>query len=235
VPEPRKVNLLVPYPYLTKMAKSVTMSPRQSVPKMMASSILTADLPLYFSKEEVQRFFAVIPRSNRRVRALFDLIYRHGLRRREASLLLLANVTLAARTGLLSVTRLKGSKSGVYRLHPSSVRLLRAYLAKRGTDENPYLFPGRRAGTALSPSMIYQLFRRYAFTADLPLDRCHPHSFRHSWGVHAANERFDLLDIADWLGHKSLATAMRYAAVTNQRRDQNYDRVLHSKEFARTT
>jgi integrase/recombinase XerD len=217
------------------MAKSITISPRESALKPMTSSILTADLPLYFSKEEVQRFFAVIPRPNRRDRALFDLIYRHGLRRREASLLLLANVTVSARSGFLGVTRLKGSKSGVYRLHPSSVRLLRAYLEERGTDENPSLFPGRRAGTALSPSMIYQLFRRYALAAGLPVDRCHPHAFRHSWGVHAANERFDLLDIADWLGHKSLATAMRYAAVTNQRRDQNFDRVLHSKEFARTT
>ncbi len=202
---------------------------------MMGSSILTAELPLYFSKEEVQRFFAVIPRSNRRDRALFDLLYRHGLRRREASLILLTNVALAAHSGFLGVTRLKGSKSGVYRLHPSSVRLIRAYLDERGADDNPYLFPGRRAGMALSPSMIYQLFRRYAMAASLPLDRCHPHAFRHSWGVHASNERFDLLDIADWLGHRSLQMALRYAAVTNQRRDENYDRVLHSKEFARTT
>jgi site-specific recombinase XerD len=217
------------------MAKSVTIHSRENGVKMVEPSILTGDLPLYFSKEEVQRFFAVIPRQNKRDRALFDLIYRHGLRRREASMLLLANVALAPRAGLLGVTRLKGSKSGVYRLHPSSARLLRAYLAERRADENPHLFPGRRAGTALSPSMIYQLFRRYATAALLPVDRCHPHAFRHSWGVHAANERFDLLDIADWLGHKSLATALRYAAVTNQRRDQNYDRVLHSKEFARTT
>jgi integrase len=233
--EPGKVNPMALYPYLTKMAKSVTIRPRHGGAKMIEPSILTVDLPLYFSKEEVQRFFAVIPRPNKRDRALFDLIYRHGLRRREASLLLLANVALTGRSGLLGVTRLKGSKSGVYRLHPSSVRHVRAYLSERGKDENPYLFPGRRAGSALSPSMIYQLFRRYALAAHLPLDRCHPHSFRHSWGVHAANERFDLLDIADWLGHKSLATAMRYAAVTNHRRDQNYDRVLNSKEFARTT
>ena len=202
---------------------------------MAKSSILAADLPLYFSKEEVQRFFRAIPRSNRRDRALFDLIYRHGLRRREASLLLLANVSLIGRAGLLGVTRLKGSKSGVYRLHPSSVRLLRDHLRQRDSEENPYLFTGRGPGTPLSTSMIYQLFRRYSLEAGLPADRCHPHAFRHSWGVHAANERFDLLDIADWLGHKSLATAMKYAAITSQRRDQNYTRVLHSKEFARTT
>src|SRR5205085_10627492 len=130
------------------MAKSVTISPRESGAKMMESSILTADLPLYFSKEEVQRFFAVIPRRNKRDRALFDLIYRHGLRRREASILLLANVALTARSGLLGVTRLKGSKSGVYRLHPSSMRLLRAYLSGRGQDENQYLIPGRSEATA---------------------------------------------------------------------------------------
>jgi len=214
-----------------KMAKSVTIPPRT----MSEPAALGQELPLYFSKEEVQRFFAVIPRSNARDRALFDLLYRHGLRRREASLLRLTDVVLTARTGALAVTRLKGSRSGVYRLHPSSVRSLRIYLRTRGGDDNPYLFPGRRTLSALSPSMIYQLFRRYAMAANLPLDRCHPHSFRHSWGVHAANERFDLLDIADWLGHKSLATALKYAAVTNQRRDQNYDRVLNSKEFARTT
>jgi site-specific recombinase XerD len=196
---------------------------------------LGQDLPLYFSKEEVQRFFDVIPRSNARDRALFDLLYRHGLRRREASLIRLTDVALQARTGTLAVTRLKGSRSGVYKLHPSSVRSLHAHLRERGDTDNPYLFPGRRQLSALSPSMIYHLFRRYAMEARLPLDRCHPHAFRHSWGVHASNERFDLLDIADWLGHRSLATALKYAAVTNHRRDQNYIRVLHSKEFARTT
>jgi integrase/recombinase XerD len=192
------------------------------------------DLPLYFSKDEVQRFFAAIPGAATRDRTLFDLLYRHGLRRREASLVRLTDIALAERSGFVSIKRLKGSRSGVYRLHPSSVRLLRAYLRTRGRDENPYLFPGRGEGAALSPSMIYRLFRRYALAAALPLDRCHPHAFRHSWGVHAANERFDLLDIADWLGHRSLATAMKYAAVTNQRREENYDRVLKSREFART-
>ena len=37
----------------------------------------------YVSKEEVEQFFAAIPANNLRDRLLFDLIYRHGLRRRE--------------------------------------------------------------------------------------------------------------------------------------------------------
>lgn len=215
------------------MNKSVTINGRTRAEHVLMEG-LHQQLPLYYSKEEVQRFFAVIPRANARDLALFDLIYRHGLRRREASLLKRTDVAFVARTGAIRIFRLKGSNPGVYHLHPTSVRLLRTYLRERGDDPNPYIFRGRGAGAPLSPSMIYKLFRGYATTAGLPEDRRHPHSFRHSWGVHASNSFFDLLDIADWLGHKSLAAAQRYAAVTNQRRDGTYNRVLNSPQFART-
>ena len=39
----------------------------------------------YLEKEEVYRLFAAIPPENLRDRALFDLIYRHGLRRIEVT------------------------------------------------------------------------------------------------------------------------------------------------------
>jgi integrase len=215
------------------MNKSVTINSRARAERNLMEG-LNQQLPRYYSKDEVHRFFAVIPRSNLRDLALFDLIYRHGLRRREASLLKRLDVAFFGRTGAIRIFRLKGSNSGVYHLHPTSARLLSAYLRNRGDDGKPYLFPGRRLDAPLSPSMIYRLFRRYATAAGLPEDRRHPHSFRHSWGVHASNSFFDLLDIADWLGHKSLAAAQRYAAVTNQRRDGTYSRVLNSLEFART-
>jgi integrase len=215
------------------MNKSVTINGRTRAERVLTEG-LNQQLPRYYSKEEVQRFFAVVPRSSSRDLALFDLVYRHGLRRREVTLLRCTDVVFVRRTGAIRITRLKGSNSGVYHLHPTSVRLLRAYLRERGEDDNPYLFRGRRADAPLSVSMIYRLFRGYATEAGLPEDRRHPHTFRHSWGVHASNEHFDLLDIADWLGHKSLSAAQRYAAVTNQRRDQTYDRVLNSRQFART-
>lgn len=215
------------------MNKSVTINGRTRAERVLVEG-LNEQLPRYYSKEEVQRFFVAIPRSAARDLAMFDLIYRHGLRRREATLLRRSDIAFFGRTGAIRITRLKGSNSGVYHLHPTSGRLLRAYLRDRGEDGNPYLFVGRSLHASLSVSMIYRLFRAYATAAGLPEDRRHPHTFRHSWGVHAANERFDLLDIADWLGHKSLHGAQRYAAVTNQRRNQTYDRVLNSREFART-
>lgn len=187
------------------------------------------DLPRYFAKDEVRRFFERIPRSNLRDRVLFDLMYRHGLRRSEAARLRVADVNLDDRT--LRVERLKGSNSGVYRLHPASWQMLRRYLRSlSGTSE--FLFPGRVAGTHICAQTIYFACRKYARAANL--NRTNPHAFRHACGVHAANSRLDLIDIADMLGHRSLATAMRYTAVSAKRRDENYERIVNSGEFART-
>ncbi|MBV9069016.1 MAG: tyrosine-type recombinase/integrase [Acidobacteria bacterium] len=188
-----------------------------------------SEIPRYFAKDEVRRFFAQIPKRNLRDRVLFDLIYRHGLRRGEAARLLVDDVSLREKT--LRVERLKGSRSGVYRLHPASLQLLRAYLRSR-SSESGFLFPGRIAGTHICPQTIYHACRKYARAANL--SRANPHAFRHSCGVHAANSRLDLIDIADMLGHRSLTIAMRYTAVSTKRREENYERIVNSGEFAST-
>lgn len=192
------------------------------------STPIAEEIPRYHLKRDVRRFFRAI--CCLRDRVLFALMYEHGLRRREAAELRRDDVNLAA--GLITVRRLKGSRSGVYRLHPTSIKLLRSYLKSLYDPDNPYLFPGRRKGSHISPSTIYYQCRKYARAAGLR--RTNPHAFRHSCGVHAANAQLDLLDIADLLGHRSIATAMRYAAVSSKRRDQNFERIMRSGEFAPT-
>jgi site-specific recombinase XerD len=188
------------------------------------------DIPKYHVKDEVFRFFLAIPEGNLRDRVLFDLTYRHGLRRREAAELRLDQIDLAERT--IMVKRLKRSRSGVYELHDASIQLLRAYLITLVASDNPYLFPGRLSGSHISPTTVYYTCRKYAQSARLR--RTNPHAFRHSCGVHAANAGLDLIDIADLLGHRSLATAMRYASVSNKRRDESHRRIVKSGEFAKT-
>ena len=186
-----------------------------------------SSIPKFFPKHEVARFFAIIPRRNLRDRVLFDLIYRYGLRRGEAARLRCEDIDLRERT--ITIHRLKRSRSGVYRLYSDSEFLLRRYL-KTLPPSQMYLFAGRRAGTHLSTATIYYACRKYARKAGL--SRSNPHAFRHSCGVHAANARLDLLDIADMLGHKSIATAVRYTAVSSMRRDDNYRRITRSGAFA---
>jgi len=216
---------------LTKMKKSVSVAPLEQT--MLVQRALALSKPLlYLTKEEVARFFACIPSSASRERLLFDLSYRHGLRRREAALLRLEHFSS---DGKVWITRAKSGISGSYPLHPRSRELFDAYFIERRFDSCRYLFRGRRTRPEpISGSLIYQLFRSYAEAADLPMDRRHPHVLRHSIAVHLMNAGWDAADVQDWLGHASIATTMIYAAVSNQRREERFRSLLSSAEIAVT-
>jgi integrase/recombinase XerD len=183
----------------------------------------------YLTKVEVERIFEVIPPTIARDRLLFDVIYRYGLRRKEAAAIRREHL----RDGRIWITREKGGISGEYPIHPATRRLLWTYLAARGEDGRPHLFVSRQSGSQpISPSTIYGLFRRYADAADLPVDRRHPHVLRHSIAVHLMNAGWDAADVQDWLGHRDIGSTMVYAAVTNRRREQKYEEALLSDEIA---
>jgi len=185
----------------------------------------------YLTREEVERFFRAIPAVNLRDRTLFDLIYRHGLRRGEAAQLTLDDV----RGGKVWIARLKRGIPGAYPLHPRSNRLLGAYLPMRPMDGCQYLFrTRRRTGAPISGGEINRLFREYATVADLPESRRHVHVLRHSIGVHLMNAGWDIADVQDWLGHRDISSTMIYAQITNKRREARYKTTVRSREIART-
>lgn len=212
------------------MRKNVKMAPsKENQPPMRLVEAAVSRPVVYLTKEDVERFFHAIPHENTRDRLLFDVIYRHGLRRTEAAAIRREHLS----DGRIWVTRLKGGLSGEYPIHPSTRRLLWAHLAELGDDKRPYLFTTRQSGIwPISPSTIYHLFRRYAAAAELPADRCHPHVLRHSIAVHLMNSGWDIADVQDWLGHADIASTTVYAAVTNKRREARYEESLLSTEIA---
>jgi site-specific recombinase XerD len=184
---------------------------------------------IYLSKDEVERFFAVIPRENRRDRLLFEMIYRYGLRRREAALVRREHISER-----IWITRLKGGVSGEYPIHPTTRRLLWPYLGERGDgNKSPYLFFTRQSGTKpLSSSTIYGVFRRYAEGAGIPRERQHPHVLRHSIATHLLDAGWDIADVQDWIGHADIKSTQVYAKVTNKRRETRYVESLSSDAIA---
>jgi site-specific recombinase XerD len=214
------------------MRKSVKIAIPKGKPVFSAPTVtdISGAVP-YLSKEEVERFFAVIPAGNSRDLLLFDLIYRYGLRRQEAALL----QTNYLREGRIWIARVKGGRSGEYPVHPTTRRRLWAYLNRRQPSESDFLFTSRQSGSRpISASGIYLHFRQYAEDADLPPDRRHVHVLRHSIAVHLMNAGWDLADVQDWLGHRDISSTTVYASVTNKRREKNYLRVISSPEIART-
>ena len=230
----------VPFPALNqlpKMGKShrIAVHARKtaSVPRRQRRCRPPSQYPVkWLSREEVEQFFAHIPKENVRDLLLFDLIYRHGLRRGEAALLELADI----RGDEIWIARLKDGDGHWHPLHPRSKRLLRAYFLVRRDDRSPYLFRGRRRGSEpLSEGAISYLFQLYATSAGLPPDLRHVHALRHSCGTHLGRyARWDIADVQWWLGHKDIKSTAIYFQGMPERIAEKYRELVRSRALART-
>lgn len=90
-------------------------------------------LPFSFmTKEETEAFFSVIPREKIRDRLLFDVIYRHSLRRGEATLVRLDHIKRGRTRWEIGITRLKRGESRCYPVFPSTKRYLLMFLRNAG-------------------------------------------------------------------------------------------------------
>jgi site-specific recombinase XerD len=104
-------------------------------------------------------------------------------------------------------------------LWPQTVETLRALLEERRvdpTDAKP-LFRNHR-GEPLTRFGVRYLLRKHArstkhATTTLAAKRVHPHVLRHTTAVHLLQAGVDLVTISHWLGHASVETTNRYAAV----------------------
>jgi type 1 fimbriae regulatory protein FimB len=142
--------------------------------------------------------------------------YWRGLRACEVGKLLLSDWKPEARR--LYVHRAKGGLNGEYLVSISETKALQAWLKVRGDAPGP-LFPVR-GGRPPSRSHLHNLMRRYAEGAGLPPDKRHFHVLRHSIAVWLVDSGVDLVHIKDWLGHRSIASTMVYAALRNPTRDK---------------
>lgn len=186
----------------------------------------------YLEKDEVYRLFRKIPPENYRDRALFDLIYRHGLRRIEATWLRKDWI----HNGRIWIKRAKNGISQEYNLHPASKILLSVYLSQNGKDNNPFLFVSRESGTSkpISRGLIYYLFRKYAEKAGILPYKRFVHILKHSIAVHLLNAGWDISDVQDWLGHRDIKNTTIYGKISNKRREKQFQKLLKSKEIANT-
>ncbi len=113
----------------------------------------------------------------------------------------------------------KGRKERLCPLWPRTVKVLRALIDERGIDlaSTEQLFRNRR-GERLTRFGVRYLLAKYARLATpgastLNRKRVHPHVLRHTTAVHLLQAGVDLVTISHWLGHASVETTNRYAAV----------------------
>src|SRR5439155_4771934 len=113
----------------------------------------------------------------------------------------------------------KGRKERFCPLWPQTAEALASLIRESRLDPDAAhpLFRSRR-GHPLTRFGARYLLRKYvararAITPTLIAKRVHPHTLRHTTAVHLLQAGVDLVTISHWLGHASVETTNRYAAV----------------------
>ena len=141
--------------------------------------------------------------------ALITLLYAAGLRISEALALTGADRPLPETLRIHG----KGGKERLAPMLPVTRDAIEHYasLCPFALDRAGPLFRGARGG-ALSPRIAQALMAHLRARLGLPSSAT-PHALRHSFATHLLTHGADLRAIQDLLGHESLSTTQRYAAV----------------------
>jgi integrase/recombinase XerC len=187
-------------------------------------------LPQVLDADEMTRLVEVptdVP-LGRRDRAMLELFYSSGLRLSELCGLRWNALDLA--DGLVRVD----GKGGKVRLVPVGSHARTALAGWRdecaATSATPaagpapaaFVFPGRAAGTAISPRAVQLRLRQLAQRQGL-WKRVHPHLLRHSFASHVLESSGDLRGVQELLGHADIATTQIYTHLDFQHLAKVYD------------
>jgi site-specific recombinase XerD len=177
--------------------------------------------PEPLSKEEALALLKVCSKrapTGLRDRALIVVMWRGQLRIGEA--LALKPADFNPESCEIRVLHGKGDKSRVAVIDRQACDVVCMWLERRkslGFNGHHPLFCvlfGANPGGTLDPSQIRHMLPRRAKKAGI-VKRCHPHGLRTTGASELASEGFDLRQIADQLGHGSVAVTDRYIRSVN--------------------
>ena len=179
----------------------------------------------FLTQTQLAQFFSVI--DSPRDLAVFLLIYHHGLRVTECTLLQLDSIDLEKKR--ITIIRLKNGYGGERPLLSNTIEAIHKYLPERLRTSDG-LFTGRQ-GT-LQRQRIQQLFKYYARLAGIDSKftvRC----LRHSIGTHLLDGGLGIEFVQDHLGHINIQNTLIYAKLTSRRREAVYRQVEDSPEIVK--
>jgi integrase/recombinase XerC len=166
-------------------------------------------LPKFLSEEEAEKF-CQLPMLVLRDKAIIEILYGAGIRVHELTGIDANDIDFENR-----IIRIKGkSKKERLVLHGrKAAKALNYYLQvrpllKRDDSEEAAFFLNYK-GERLSDRQVQRIIEKYWTLSEL-LKKITPHTFRHSFATHLLSRGCGLLEIAELLGHESLATTEKY-------------------------
>jgi type 1 fimbriae regulatory protein FimB/type 1 fimbriae regulatory protein FimE len=172
----------------------------------------------YLTEREVERLIKAASenRWGHRDATAILIAYRHGLRASELVALRWDDIDLT--TGRLHARRAKGGAASVHPIGARESRALRKLqrdMIAAGTMSSPYVFVSER-GSPLSVAGYQRMVARAGEAARFGF-LVHSHMLRHGCGYKLANDGQDTRAIQHYLGHRSIASTVRYTALAPDR------------------
>ena len=150
--------------------------------------------------------------------AIMELLYATGIRRAEVTTIDISDLNLRGREVLIHG---KGKKQRKVVFNLATAAAIEAYLRVRPRSAENALFLGR-GGKRLTPKHIWRIFRDLYNVSQVG-ERASPHTLRHSFATHLAENGTDLETIREFLGHESLATTGVYLKMSMAHKRRAYD------------
>jgi len=164
------------------------------------------------TQDDVDRLLEAVQQSRSRQAArdlaVIQLLLGAGLKLGELTELRLEDVHLDAGQAYLDVRDASGSSSRTVILEDEVRDALRSYLPVRKAAQGVEFFCVNRDGNALSTRSVQRLLRHYANAAEL--DGLTTQSLRFVYATRIYESSGDLKLVARYLGHRHLATTIRY-------------------------
>jgi len=194
------------YSQKAKLAKKPSKTKGKRRPRKLVS---------YLTVGEKDRLFAAI--HNIRDRAIFRVLYHHGLRASEIGMLNMSDFRQGSTLEMdrIYIHRLKGSVSGECAMIPAAAQAMRAWIRKRGYVDGPIFLSRNRC--PISRERILQLMKQYCAAANIPEEKAHPHVLKHTCCTHLlSDQRESIADVQKHVGHAQIANTMIYAQLTGE-------------------
>ncbi|MFH2020429.1 MAG: tyrosine-type recombinase/integrase [archaeon] len=165
----------------------------------MKHSKKPARIPTYLTKQEMSRMLEII--TNKTHYLLIALMYSSGLRLSEVINLEVSDFNFDKETGY--VRQGKGRKDRAFIIAKKLQPLLKEYMA----EKEGYVFSGRYG--KVHRKTVYSIVKHYSKKAGISKN-IHPHTLRHSFATHLAQEGYPLYTIQPLLGHTDPKTTQVY-------------------------
>jgi integrase len=162
----------------------------------------------HLTENEVDRLIKAAKgnRHGQRDATMILIAYRHGLRVSELCDLQWSSVEFESAT--IHVGRAKGGQEATHPLLGDELRALRE-LKRNATT--PFVFASER-NAPFTTAGFAKLLERAGIAAMIGF-KVHPHQLRHACGFALANKGIDTRTLQAYLGHKSINSTTRYAAL----------------------